>query len=237
MSRKPYVNFQEYWLLVQCKPDGPPETYNCTYLVDWNNQSVRNYEGPIENVRLLFNAKQQEWEASLTCEAFTSQFRKAMGDEKAKKITKIVCFALGDLNSKPPDWWRMQNDALPEKERELETSVVDGALVHHAIALTIANIIRSCAKPGDREIRLLTQDPGYCDKTKDLIKEIGFEVIGGYGAGGFAEVDDETVVFSPFPKAPVKQIIADLARPLVFITLRGATVWNSRRYLIPLPLL
>jgi hypothetical protein len=129
MSRKPYVNFQEYWLLVQCKPDGPPETYNCTYLVDWNNQSVRNYEGPIENVRLLFNAKQQEWEASLTCEAFTSQFRKAMGDEKAKKITKIVCFALGDLNSKPPDWWRMQNDALPEKERELETSVVDGALV------------------------------------------------------------------------------------------------------------
>lgn len=131
----------------------------------------------------------------------------------------------------------MQNDALPEKERELETSVVDGALVHHAIAMTMANIIRSCAKSSGREIRLLTQDPGYCDKTKDLINDIGLEVIGGYGAGGFAEVDDQTVVFSPFPKAPVKQIIADLARLLIFITVRGATVWNSRWYLIPLLLL
>lgn len=174
----------------------------------------------------------------MTCEAFTTQFRKAIvGDGNAKRVTKIVCFALGDLNSKPPDWWRIQNEALPEKKRELETSIVDGALVHHAIALTMANIIRSCAKPSDRGIRLLTQDPGYCDKTKELIKDIGFEVVGGYGAGGFAEVDDETVVFSPFPKAPVKQIIADLARPLAFITLIGTTVWNPRRYLIPPPLL
>ncbi|OBT85207.1 hypothetical protein VE02_05658 [Pseudogymnoascus sp. 03VT05] len=93
----------------------------------------------------------------------------------------------------------------------------------------MANIIRSCAEPSDREIRLLTQDPGYCDETKGLIKDLGFEVVGGYGAGGFAEVDDETVVFSPFPRAPVKQVIADLARPLVFITLTGTTVWNARR--------
>jgi hypothetical protein len=186
---------------------------------------------------LLFNTKQQEWEASLTCAAFTSQFRKALGgDGNPKSVTKIVCFALGDLSSKPPDWWRIQNDALPEDERELETSIVDGALVHQAIALTMANIIRSCAKPSDRGIRLLTQDPGYCDETKDLIKDLGFEVEGGYGAGGFTEVDDETVVFSPFPRAPVKQIIADLARPLAFITLIGTTVWNSRRYLIPPPL-
>ncbi|OBT61826.1 hypothetical protein VE03_08788 [Pseudogymnoascus sp. 23342-1-I1] len=226
---KPYVKLQEYWLLVRSKSDGPHETYLCTYLVDWVNESIRIYEGLIENARLLFNIKQQQWEASMTCEAFTSQLRKALGgDGNAKRVTKIVCFALGDLNFKPPDTRRIQNEALPEDERESDISAIDGALVHHAIALTMANVVRSCAKPDDKGVRLLTQDPGYCDETKDLLKDIGFEVVGGYGAGGFAEVDDESIVFSPFPKAPVQQIITGLARPLAFITLRGTTVWNRR---------
>lgn len=189
---------------------------------------------------MLFNAKQQQWEASITCEAFTSQFRKALrGGGNAKRVTKIVCFGLGDLNLKPSDPWRINNESLPEDERELETIMVDDALVHHAIALTMANIIRSCAKPGDGGVRLLTQDPGYCDETKDLIKDIGFEVVGGYGAGGFAEVDNESVVFSAFTKAPVKHIIADLARPLAIITCKNTTagVWNKRGYLNLLPLI
>lgn len=153
----------------------------------------------------------------------------------ATRITKIVCFGLGDLNFKPNDLWKIQNESLPEDQRELETSVIDDALVHHAIALTMANIIRSCAKPGDRRVRLLTQDPDYCDETKDLVRDIGFEVVGGYGAGGFAEVDNESVVFSAFTNAPFKQIITDLARPLAIINCRNniAGVWNKRGYLIP----
>jgi hypothetical protein len=169
----------------------------------------------------------------MTCKAFTSQFRKVLErDGNAKRVTKLVCFALGDLNSKPPDWWSIQNEALPEDEQELDTSMIDGALLHHAIALTMANIIRFYAKPGDERVRLLAQDPGYCDETKDIIKDIGFEVVGEFGAGGFAEVDDESVVFSPFPKAPVKQIIADLAQPLAFIHLKNdERIWNPRGYL------
>ena len=198
---------------------------------------VRNYEGPIENAQLLFETSRKRWDASMTCEAFTSQFRKILeGDENAKKVTKIVCFGLGDLNFKPPDWWRIKNNSQPEDKRELETSVIADALVHHAISLTIANVIRSCAKTRDIGLRLLTQDPGYSDETKDMLKGIGFEVIGEYGAGGFAEVDNESVVFSAFTRAPVKQIIADLARPVAIISLGNtdAGVFNQEWYIVQL---
>jgi NADPH:quinone reductase-like Zn-dependent oxidoreductase len=50
-----------------------------------------------------------------------------------------------------------------------------------------------------------------------MLQEIGFEVVGEQGAGGFAELDNESVVFSPVTKAPFKQIIADLARPVAII--------------------
>lgn len=140
---------------------------------------------------------------------------------------------------KPSDTWTHQNESRPEDERELDTSLVDDALTHHAIALTMANIVRFCAKPSDRGVRLLTQDPHYRDETNDIIKDLGFEVIGGYGAGGFAKIDDECVIFSAFTSAPVKQIITDLARPLVIISCKNykTGVWNKRGYLIPLLLL
>ncbi|KAI1462007.1 hypothetical protein F4805DRAFT_411703 [Annulohypoxylon moriforme] len=227
----PYIKFQEFWRLVCSKPDVPPEAYHCTYLVDWQNQTSRDYEGPIENVRSLFDTSQQQWNTSPTCEAFTSQFRKLLdGDGNAKKVTKIVCFGLGDLNFKPPDWWRIQNDSKPENEREPETSVVEGAFIHHAIALTMADITRSCTRTGDMKVRLLTQDPKYTDETKDMLQDIGFEVVGEYGAGGFAELDDESVVFSAFAAAPVKQITADLARPVAIICARSTTdtVFNKQ---------
>ncbi|KAI1373815.1 hypothetical protein F4677DRAFT_428344 [Hypoxylon crocopeplum] len=234
---KPYIKFHEYWRLVRSTPNVPPEAYHCTYLVDWTNQTVRNYEGPIENVRSLFETSQQRWDASATCEAFTSQFRKFLGgDGNAKKVTKIVCFGLGDMNFKPPDWWRIENDSKPESEREPETSVVEGAFIHHAIALTMADITRSCARTGDTGIRLLTQDPDYSDETKNMLRKIGFEVVGEYGAGGFAELDDESVVISAFAAAPVKQIIADLARPVAIICAErtNAEVFNKLKCLIPL---
>jgi hypothetical protein len=233
--RKPYVKFQEFWRLVSTKPDGPPETYHCTYLVDWTNQTVRNYEGPVENARLLFETTQKRWDTSDTCQTFTSQCHKLLrGCGNAKKVTKIVCFGLGDLNFKPPDWWRIQNSSKSEGERELETSVVEGSLTHHAIALTIADIARSYAQTGDIGVRLLTQDPAYSTETKVILQEIGFEVVGEYGASGFADLDDETIVFSAFAAAPVKQIIADLARPAAIICNRvtGGTVFGAPGYLV-----
>jgi hypothetical protein len=147
----------------------------------------------------------------------------------AKKVTKLICFGLGDLNFKLQDWWRIQNNAKVKEERQLETSLIEGPVIHHAVALTMADVIRSCAKKGDDKLRILTQDPQYSAETKVLLQEFGFEVVGDHGAGGFAELDDECVVFSAFAKAPVNQIVADLARPVAIICPRktGADVYNQ----------
>jgi len=150
---------------------------------------------------------------------------------KKKKVTRIVCFGLGDLDFKPPDWWRMGNNSKPGHEQEAETCVTEGALTHHAIALTMASVARASFGAGDTGgVRLLTQDPRYSDESKELLRELGFEVVEDHGAGGFAEVDDESVVFSAFANVPFTQIITDLARPAVIICARGtsATVYCVR---------
>lgn len=175
--RRPYVKFQEYWSLVRATPDAdkPPELYSCTYLVDWTNETRREFEGPIENARLLFEDRHNRWNTSATCEAFTSQLRNILdGDGNPKVITKIICFALGDLNSKPPDWWRIQNNDQPEDKQETELSVIEAPMIQHAIALTMADIVRSRAKTSDIRVRLLTQDRGYSNETKHMLQETGF---------------------------------------------------------------
>ncbi|KAI1175711.1 hypothetical protein F4777DRAFT_588349 [Nemania sp. FL0916] len=223
---KPYVEFREYWRLVHSPPDGPPETYNCTYVVGWTNSTWHDYQGSIENFERLFEASQRRWDASPTCEAFKSQFCKLLsgnGSGNGKKVTKVVCFGLGDMNFKGPDWWRSANDSKPENERESQTHLVEGAYIHHAIALTMADIARSCARSESTGIRLLTQDPAYSNETEDFLRKIGFEVVGKHGAGGFAELDDECIVFSAFAPAPLKQIIADLARPAAIICAKRST--------------
>ncbi|KAK2879968.1 hypothetical protein FQN49_000694 [Arthroderma sp. PD_2] len=226
---KPYVKFREYWNLVRAKPDAdqPSEIYSCTYLVDWTNRTKRDYDGPIVNAQSLFEDHKNRWNASATCEAFTSQFRKLLDGVESAKVIKIICFGLGDLNLKPPDWWKIENNSQPKDKQELETSEIEGAFIHHAIALTMANVARSCAEAKGIKVRLLTQDPAYTNETKSMLQETGFEVIGEYGAGGFAELDDTSIVFSPFTNAPVKQIIADLSRPAVIISARGSIVFNK----------
>ncbi|KGY15675.1 hypothetical protein PABG_11328 [Paracoccidioides brasiliensis Pb03] len=169
---RPYVKFQEFWHLVQTTPDGPPEMYSCTYLM--------------ENGRSLFENSRNQWNDSATCEAFTSQIR------------NLLC---GNGNAK-------KNSSKSTAEQEPETSVIEASLIHHAIALTMADVTRSHAETGDERVRLLAQDPLYSTEKKDVLRQIGFEVVGDHGAGGFAELDDI---------APVKQIIADLARPAVII--------------------
>lgn len=205
--------------------------------MDWFNQTVRDYEGPIEQANVLFEESQKRWDASATCKEFTSQIHQLLdGEASGRTVTKIVCFGLGDLNLKPPDWWRIQNNSQAEDERLPETYTIEAALIQHAMALTLAKIAQSYVKPKDSSIRLLTQDPAYSNETKEMLQGMGFEVTGDYGAGGFAEIDDETIVFSVFTKAPVKQIIADLARPVAIICPRSTSdaVFNKHSYVIHL---
>ncbi|TVY67393.1 hypothetical protein LSUE1_G007867 [Lachnellula suecica] len=145
------------------------------------NQTGLNYEGLSTSAQALFEACQKQWNESKNCEASASQLRGLLEGDGAKMARKLVCFALEHLNSKPPGWWR--DVKKPEEEWELETNVVEGPMIRHAIALTMAEVIHSFAKLGDERVRLLTQDPAYTSLTKGLLQNIGFEIIGDGGAG------------------------------------------------------
>ena len=101
--------------------------------------------------------------------------------------------------------------------------ITAGSMVQHSIALTIAEV---CRNNGTNTIQLLTQDPDYTEESKGLLERNGFTIVGQFGAGGFAEIDEGSVVFSVSVEAPLKQIIADIARPTMIIS-TGFGIFND----------
>lgn len=103
---------------------------------------------------------------------------------------------------------------MEASEQGLENVAAD-SMVQHSVALTMAEV---CRNNGNIEVQLLTQDPDYTEQSKELLERNGFTIVGKFGAGGFADIDDGCVVFSVFVEAPLKQIIADIARPALIIS-------------------
>ena len=224
------MKFQEYWRLVRVKPDTPPETYHCSYLVDWENESQELFDGFIENYEAVFQQKRQLWNDSSTCALFKTRIRQLLGTD-TRKVSKVVCFGLGDMTRRPQPWWRFRN-ALSD-EPETEASCWEDSMMQHCMALTLADVVRH--HTAGTSVRLLTQDPKYSDKTARDLESIGFEVVGRFGAGGFAEGDDACVVFSAFPMAPAKQIIADIARPALIVGRYSGENVGSSGYVCTIP--
>jgi roadblock/LC7 domain-containing protein len=97
-------------------------------------------------------------------------------------------------------------------EHKLEADSIRPSTIQHSVALTMADMC------GANNVQLLAQDPSYTEEAKEMLKARGFSIVGPFGAGGFAEIDNDSVVFSAFVEAPLKQIVADLARPALIIT-------------------
>lgn len=195
--------------MVKMQPEGPPETYHCSYLVEWINISARRFRGIIENSRLAFKETRLAWNQSITCRLLESQLE---GLFTARKITKVICFGLGDMCRKPPEWCMRQTGS---SSHEVEAEFSRSSLFQHSIALTIR---QACRNITGHEVQLLAQDPDYTDEAKNILQDGGFALVGEFGAGGFAEVDDDSVVLSAFIEAPLKQIIADIARPVLIVS-------------------
>ncbi|OTA95249.1 hypothetical protein M434DRAFT_29118 [Hypoxylon sp. CO27-5] len=116
-------------------------------------------------------------------------------------INKIVCFDLGSITAKPAD-------AYPHTRQ---------AIYRHAAALTIIECLH---KRFGSKIRLYAQDTTYTNECVKVLYKKGFSVIGQHGAGGFAEIDETTLVFAPNPSFCVKEVVADIAQP-------AAMFWNT----------
>ena len=70
-------------------------------------------------------------------------------------------------------------------------------------------------------IQCYAQDPGYTDTDRNMLQNSGITVLD--NPHGFLEVTDSTVVLSFDVEVPVRQIIADIARPVMMI-------WDRSQY-------
>ncbi|KAI1377915.1 hypothetical protein F4677DRAFT_413899 [Hypoxylon crocopeplum] len=217
----PRLKTQGYWRLVKIKPDGPPETYLCPYLLEWKNQTVPRYEGVIEYSKSLFETKRQLWNNSITCELFRAQLQRLL-DTGKRRITKVVCFGLGDMVTKTAKW--EINHRRETEQQASETSDVEGSLMQHAMALTMAEAIRHHTGVS---VQLKAQDPAYREQTNEILSENGFEIVGKCGAGGFAEINDDTLVFAAFASTTISEVLADISRPALVITTGGENTFSD----------
>jgi len=149
------------------------------------------------------------WNQNTVCSELTATLGKIT--YIPPNIKRIVCFGLGSLEG-CQDYPYL--DAL---------SACDGLplrreMTQHAAALTIATVLGE--RLGTNSLPILAQDPAYSSLAKRLLMSVGFEVVGGHGSLAFTHVDEETVVVSCYPDIPVKQVVADIARPAVMI-------WNE----------
>ncbi|KAI0113007.1 hypothetical protein F4814DRAFT_420304 [Daldinia grandis] len=64
------------------------------------------------------------------------------------------------------------------------------------------------------KVAVYLQDPAYTSVCKGVLSgTYGFRIINGFGARGFTMVDENTIVMSHHPNYPLREIIADIARP------------------------
>ncbi|KAK7415735.1 hypothetical protein QQX98_005648 [Neonectria punicea] len=133
--------------------------------------------------------------------------------ESKPKANKVVCFGLGSLEGSV-DYSTLDLkhslDGLPRRS----------AITQHLAAITMATLLGQ--QRGIDRVPILVQDPAYTTLGQQFLAAQDIEVIGGNGALGFTYVDEDTLVVSCHPNVPVKQIVADIARP-------AAMLWNEVR--------
>lgn len=153
----------------------------------------------LEEVQDGLDAGIKMWEDSKDCRQLQSLFRAA----SVPSISKVVAFGCS---------------TMAFKVDQRGTSITQ-----HALILTMRDIVKQMTKSPDKPgIQCFAQDPIYTEVDKEVLRRSGITVLEDPRA--FLEVDDETVVVSFAPDIPVRQIIADIARPAVLV---WNTVWDE----------
>lgn len=145
---------------------------------------------PREKVSQKFQAHVQDWRKT---EVAKKLVQTLTTHTATHQITKIVGLALGAI-SYPYD----------EGPR---------SYIQHALLLVLREWLAE--RDGREDVKCYAQDPGYRCVDSEVLKEHGMEVIDDPRA--WLEIDDESIVFSVSPNVPVKEIVADIARPAVII--------------------
>ncbi|KAL2129427.1 hypothetical protein VTI74DRAFT_7821 [Chaetomium olivicolor] len=160
-----------------------------------------------ETVRARFEDERRHWEGSECFARLKGMFSGVVGGVEIPKGTnKVVGFACSTLT------WPWEESDKEEEGRER-----DASMAQHALMLAMRDILERAAGDGGEkvEIKCFAQDPIYTPVDEHVLGEVGITVLD--DPRGFIEVDESSVVISVSPNVPVKQIVADIARPAVII--------------------
>ena len=152
--------------------------------------------------------------------AFRRTKRSLQGNEHfARFKATLVSAAL------PPGINKIVALACSTMSRGEDFYYTEGSMTQHTLMLTIRDVLAkgdTKGTPGKSrpEIKCFAQDPAYTPVDKQILHENGITVVDDPRA--FLEVDEASVLISAFPDIPVRQIVADIARPALII-------WNNLR--------
>jgi hypothetical protein len=141
-----------------------------------------------EMVAKDFREKSQAWEESETCQRLKSILSSEVSSHDINKIVGLACGSL----------------ALPNNECAANQT---------ALLVTVRKWLKERNQNDD--IFCYMQDPMNTPVDREVLADIGFEMID--DPRGWIEIDERSVVLSVSPNVPVKEIIADTARPAIVI--------------------
>lgn len=119
--------------------------------------------------------------------------------KRLPSIKRIVAFECGSMT------WR-----LPDRKQ---------MAVNHGLVLLLRRLI--CQRQRIRALKDLetfVQDPLYTERDISVLRRMGLKVVD--DPHGFLAIDGQTLVISISPKKPVRQIVADIAKPAMMIWAR-----------------
>jgi hypothetical protein len=114
-------------------------------------------------------------------------------------ITKIVGFAFGSI-------------ALTD----VEADYAFRSAFQDALLVTLKDLF--CEKLSTENIPCYVQDPVYTDCDRLLLGAHGINVLD--DPDGLVEVDNSTLVISCAPDVPIRQIVMDIAQPVLMVWCR-----------------
>ena len=140
----------------------------------------------------FFTDEKQAWEASEQ----HAQLCSILSTQSLHHVTKIVAFACGSMS------WSDQSSGASR------------AAYQHALVITLRAVIGGRQSNPD-EIQCFAQDPRYTDLDRAVLEKNGISIVD--DPQGFLEVDETSVVCSFSADAPIREIVADIARPAMMV--------------------
>jgi hypothetical protein len=159
---------------------------------------------PKERVERMFQLHNRQWLASETFARLKAIFAGQSGTTLPPRITKVVAYACGSMAPAARD---------AECRSDLRRSIWQ-----HAMVLSIRDFLLARCGNDKGEVRCFAQDPIYEDVDKVVLDEAGISVLNDPRA--HLKVDETSVVVGIAPMIPLRQIVADIARPAVLIWAR-----------------